>query len=127
VYRNDRKYIVTIILGLAIFSLFWPLIRSIGAIVIFAWVCSTLINVGTAVSDSSNNTGSYYDPGNLTYQQLVDYPANCDKKEQQLKELHQLQQNKNFNPDPEQLSDDDRAYNSRLKATIWWYAYGCEK
>lgn len=61
----------------------------------------------------------------LTYDQLVKYPMQCAKAEDQLKELLALQRIKNFNPDPDLLNEDDRAYNSRLKATIWWYTWKC--
>jgi len=66
-------------------------------------------------------------PKIMTYQELVDYPGDCKFKEQQLAELKRLQAIKNFNPDPDLLNEDDRAFNSRLKATIWWYAYRCEE
>jgi fructosamine-3-kinase len=70
---------------------------------------------------------SEYTPTVLTYQQLVDYPVSCEKATQQLAELHKTQVAKNFGPDPDNLTDLDRAYNSRLKATIWWYAYRCNQ
>ena len=63
----------------------------------------------------------------LSYEELVNYPNQCAKADQQLAELKKLQAIKNFDPDPDKLSEADRAYNSRLKATIWWYAYRCEK
>ena len=63
----------------------------------------------------------------LTYQELVEYPTRCDLADSQLNELQALQRTKNFDPDPDNLSEGDRAYNSRLKATIWWYAYTCNK
>jgi hypothetical protein len=63
----------------------------------------------------------------LTYEQLIQYPVSCDKKDSQLKELKHIQRVKNFDPDPDNLSDMDRAYNSRLKSTIWWYTYRCEQ
>ena len=62
----------------------------------------------------------------LSYEELVNYPNSCAKKDSQLKELRELQRIKNFNPDPDVLNDSDRAYNSRLKSTIWWFAYRCE-
>ena len=61
----------------------------------------------------------------LSYEELVHYRTSCTAKEFQLKQLLYIQRVKNFNPDPDQLNEDDRAYNSRLKATIWWYAYSC--
>ena len=61
----------------------------------------------------------------MTYQQLVDYPSSCDKALEQLKELKELQRTKNFAVDIELLNENDRAYNSRLKATIWWYTWKC--
>ena len=59
----------------------------------------------------------------LTYEQLVDYPADCEKSKEQLEQLRYIQKVKNFNQDLDKLNEDDRAYNSRLKATIWWYTY----
>ena len=66
-------------------------------------------------------------PTVLTYQQLVDYPVDCKLKDEQLAELLAVQKAKNFNPDSDELIEADYHYNSRLKATIWYYAYGCEQ
>ena len=66
-------------------------------------------------------------PAVLTYQQLLDYPVSCDLKDKQLAELQRIQRIKNFNPDSDELNEDDYHYNSRLKATIWYYSYGCEQ
>lgn len=63
----------------------------------------------------------------LSYDELVNYPSRCDRADEQLKELRKIQSIKNFDQDPDNLNDQDRAYNSRLKATIWWYAYRCGK
>jgi hypothetical protein len=71
-----------------------------------------------------DNQGNF-EVGPLTYQQLVDYPVSCDLADQQLAELKKVQDLKNFNEDPDHLTEVDRAYNSRLKATIWWYTYRC--
>jgi hypothetical protein len=61
----------------------------------------------------------------LSYQELVSYQTDCSKKQEQLVQLLHIQRVKNFAKDPDDLSDGDRAYNSRLKATIWWYSYRC--
>jgi PBP1b-binding outer membrane lipoprotein LpoB len=61
----------------------------------------------------------------LTYRQLVNYPIDCAKKNIQLAELKELQEFKNFPQDSDSLNIDARAYNGRLKATIWWYSYSC--
>ena len=66
-------------------------------------------------------------PAILTYQQLLDYPVDCKFKDQQLAELQQVLRIKNFNPDSDELTETDYHYNSRLKATIWYYSYGCEQ
>jgi Tfp pilus assembly protein PilP len=63
----------------------------------------------------------------LTYDELVNYPSQCAKADAQLRELKEIQRVKNFDQDPDNLNPADRAYNSRLKASIWWYAYRCEK
>lgn len=73
----------------------------------------------TGCNDSSSRV--------LTYDQLVNYPSRCDKADAQLRELREIQRIKNFDQDPDNLTPADRAYNSRLKASIWWYAYRCEK
>ena len=62
----------------------------------------------------------------LTYNELVDYPVSCDLARPQLAELQAIQKAKHFPTDPDDIKDEaDRAYNSRLKATIWWYTYRC--
>lgn len=63
----------------------------------------------------------------ISYQELRNYPVDCNKKEEQLAQLYAIQRALNFNPDPDKLSDSDADYDSRLKATIWYYYYGCEK
>jgi hypothetical protein len=63
----------------------------------------------------------------LTYNELVSYPSQCAKANSQLRELKEIQRIKNFDQDPDKLNPADRAYNSRLKASIWWYAYRCEQ
>ena len=63
----------------------------------------------------------------LSLEELRSYPVDCKLKNKQLAYLQQIQQIKNFNSDPDSLSNLDKAYNSRLKATIWWFYFGCEK
>lgn len=62
----------------------------------------------------------------LTYQELANYPKNCVDEDAQLAQLTSLQARKNFVLDPDELSEDDRKYNSLLKSTIWWYSYSCD-
>ena len=61
-----------------------------------------------------------------SYEQLLSYSMDCSKADQQLTELKLIQKVKNFDPDPDNLNDSDRAYNARLKSSIWWYAYRCK-
>ena len=63
----------------------------------------------------------------LSLEELRSYPVDCKLKEKQLAQLRQIQKIKNFNSDPDTLDAYDRAYNSRLKANIWWFYFGCEK
>jgi hypothetical protein len=64
----------------------------------------------------------------LTYEQLVDFPVDCSKSSSQLKQLKAIQNIKHFPEDPDDIVNElDRAYNSRLKATIWWFTYRCEQ
>jgi hypothetical protein len=60
-------------------------------------------------------------------EELRSYAVDCKLKEKQLAHLRQIQKIKNFNSDPDTLDAYDRAYNSRLKSTIWWFYFGCEK
>lgn len=88
----------------------------LGAFLIFGLIVGVMSNYESIASTNV-----------LTYQQLVDYPNQCAKADEQLAELRRIQQIKNFAQDPDMLNEHDRAYNSRLKATIWWYAYRCDK
>ena len=63
----------------------------------------------------------------LSLEELRSYPVDCKLKDKQLAQLRQIQKIKNFNSNPDALNDYDRAYNSRLKSTIWWFYFGCEK
>jgi len=64
----------------------------------------------------------------LTYSQLYDYPVRCDLAKEQLEELRYTQKMKNFPEDPDHIKTElDREFNSRLKATIWWFTYSCNQ
>ena len=63
----------------------------------------------------------------LSYDELVHFKTSCTNKEAELKQLRAIQQVKNFAQDPDDLNEEDRAYNSRLKATIWWYTTECNR
>ena len=77
----------------------------------------TVLLVGCGNSNSTD----------LTYEELVHYHTDCNLAGSQLDRLKAIQRDKNFDADPDKLNDSDRAYNARLKATIWWYAYSCDK
>lgn len=85
-----------------------------------------LVVLTLVLAGCSDRGDREYTPKVMTYQQLVNYPASCDLADKQLEELHRLQSQKGFDQDPDNLVEDDRIFNSRLKATIWWYAYRCE-
>jgi len=63
----------------------------------------------------------------LSYQELKALPLDCEFSERQLTVLKDLQRMKNFDPDPDMLSEPSRKYNAMLKAKIWWYAVRCAK
>jgi hypothetical protein len=60
------------------------------------------------------------------YEELKNYPVDCNKKEIQLAHLYLIQKTKGFDEDPDKLSQADYYYNSRLKSTIWWFYYECK-
>jgi hypothetical protein len=62
-----------------------------------------------------------------TYEQLLNWQLSCKQKNEQFKELKRIQQIKNFNEDPDQLSAIDRQYNALLKEHMWWFVYNCEQ
>jgi hypothetical protein len=62
-----------------------------------------------------------------SYDELVKFRTSCSNKDAELKKLRTIQQYKNFAQDPDELSEEDRAYNSKLKSTIWWYTWNCHE
>lgn len=67
-------------------------------------------------------------PAVLSYERLLEFTPDCENKEKQLKQMRYIQAVKNFPENPEDIKNElDRAYNSRLKAIIWWYTYRCDQ
>lgn len=62
-----------------------------------------------------------------SYEELVQYTMSCERADEQLSYLKSVKSYLKLDVDPDALNDNDRIYNSRLKATIWWYAYTCGK
>lgn len=62
-----------------------------------------------------------------SYQELEKFPASCTKADSQLDYLRSVQRAINLPDDPEDIPEQYIAYNGLLKATIWWYAYTCNK
>jgi len=88
-------------------------------------ILAAVIIAGCDARSAPPRVGSAPTPHLPTYEELVNYPVDCSKSEEQLFELRNIQRFKNFNSDIDELNEADRAYNSRLKATIWFYEYGC--
>ena len=85
-------------------------------------ILSALVLVGC------NNAASGPAPARmLTYEELDNFDTKCELATEQQALLKSILVRKNFDPDPDNLSDDDRAYNSLLKATLWWYEYRCKQ
>lgn len=82
-----------------------------------------LVLLLTACDIDRNYSSQYL----LTYEQLASYPKSCEKASVQKEELRILSDLKNFKDAPEELSEGDRKYNTKLKDTIWWYSYNCEQ
>jgi hypothetical protein len=97
------------------------MIRTIIAICLAYWLISNL----SANSKPTPYDYSYYKE--MSYQELYDFPNDCGQADKQLSILRRLQESKHFDSDPDKLSPADRDYNGRLKATIWWFAYRCDK
>jgi len=112
------------LLALCIIGLLWPVIRFFIGIAILAMLILAFSS-GESSTKEKPYDYSYYKV--LSYQELWDFPNSCENADSQLEILKRLQQYKNFNPDPDLLNKDDQDYNGRLKATIWWFAYRCDK
>ena len=119
--------------GLGLLLFFAPVLRFLGGLLIVCIFYFVLFSgADNPVKTITHkrvmlNVYSDYQPNKiLTYEELVEFKPSCDQKQQQLDHLKYIQQVKNFDEDPDKLSDLDRAYNSRLKATIWWYSYSCK-
>jgi hypothetical protein len=68
---------------------------------------------------------SYKELKSFVPQENSSVDAECALKTQKQPHLKSILERKGFNPDPDKLNADDRAYNSLLKATLWWYEYRC--
>lgn len=84
-----------------------------------------LILIATLVLAGCNNSASSPTYKMLSYDELVEFRTSCTDRDNQQKHLKYILDRKGFNSDPDKLNADDRAYNSRLKATLWWYEYRC--
>lgn len=84
-----------------------------------------LILISALVLAGCNNSGGTPAYKMLSYDELVDFRTSCTARDTQQKHLKYILDAKNFSPNPDNLNADDRAYNSRLKATLWWYEYRC--
>lgn len=65
-------------------------------------------------------------PRDVSYEQLKQFPKDCSKVDVNLNKLTTLQHSKGFKEDPDELTDEDRAYNALLKETVWWYRRECD-
>jgi hypothetical protein len=87
-----------------------------------------LLIISTLVLAGCNNAASGPAPAKmLTYQELVDFEPKCELASTQQPMLKSILERKKFDPEPDNLKEEDRIYNSRLKATLWWYEYRCKQ
>jgi hypothetical protein len=114
--------VLSLCVGFIILAVLWPVVRALVVMIFFASVVWACLNSSSNSATLQNTNAMQI----MSYDDLVKYPVSCEKKDSQLAELTKIQKAINFNPDPDLLSESDRTYNSRLKATIWWYAYRCE-
>lgn len=84
-----------------------------------------LILISALILAGCNNSASTPAYKILSYNELVDFKTSCTDRDNQQKHLKYILDHKRFDPNPDNLNADDRAYNSRLKATLWWYEYRC--
>lgn len=110
------------LLGLiALLAIGFKFIRSI---IGMAWYVALFAGLVWLYANTNGSSASVSIP---SYDELKNYALSCDKADEQLKYLKSVQSALKLPNDPDSLSENDRIYNSRLKATIWWYAYTCGK
>mgnify|MGYP006266499117 CR=1 FL=1 len=61
----------------------------------------------------------------LSFDDLERLPTDCSRKDSVQKKLKFILATKNFDPNPDNLDTVERAYQSKAKATYWWYEYSC--
>jgi len=61
----------------------------------------------------------------LSFADLEKLPTDCSRKVLVQDKILKILRFKNFNPNPDLLQDIERAYQSKLKATYYWYEYSC--
>ena len=113
------------IIGILALIVLLPLLRVLGVILLFVAVVVILASSGTSSQVTVSAPVTQVRP--LTYQELVDYPLNCEQADSQLSELKAIQARYNFDSDVDSLTPDNRAWNSIIKSNIWWFAYRCNK
>ena len=113
------------IIGILALIVLLPLLRILGAILLFIVVVLMLASSGP--SSQVTVSAPVAQVRQLTYQELVDYPLNCDQADIQLSELKAIQARYNFDSDVDSLTPDNRAWNGIIKSNIWWFAYRCNK
>jgi len=84
-----------------------------------------IILTAIALAGCNNSGGTTTGYKILSYDELVNFDTSCESAKTQQAHLKYILDYKRFDPNPDRLNDDDRAYNSRLKATLWWYEYRC--
>jgi hypothetical protein len=112
------------IIGVVLLIMLLPLLRMLGAILIFGIVVIILASSNTASVSVSEPAMPVRQ---LTYQELRDYPLDCAQADSQLAELRAVQSQYNFDSDVDQLTPDQKAWNGIIKSNIWWFAYRCNK
>jgi hypothetical protein len=58
---------------------------------------------------------------------LDTFQTDCARRTEQQNKIENIITAKRLGGDPDLLDDDRRAYNSRLKATWWWYEINCKQ
>ena len=58
---------------------------------------------------------------------LDPFRTDCARRTEQQSKIENIITAQRLGGDPDLLDDDRRFYNSRLKATWWWYELNCKK
>jgi hypothetical protein len=80
--------------------------------------------LGLTACDAKNPDDILNKP-ELSFDDLKKLPTDCQRKGIVQRKIQLILTQNSYDPNPDNLPDLAREYQSKLKATYWWYEYSC--